>query len=156
MRTLYRPISLKIVMCIYPLPLSAGALYYANVNLTSLPSSDKAEGCSKLPQVYFHTRCLASHTDSLLNSSASGWNLPLHFSFLHILCLVIPEHGKTKKKKNFHGLSPRANYTDRATAACRRSDCQLLRIEGATWSACWIPTAVFSGFLDRSRYFSIK
>jgi hypothetical protein len=40
-------------------------------------------------------------------------------------------------KKNFklHGLSPRANYTDRATAACRRSDCQLLQIEGATWSA---------------------
>jgi hypothetical protein len=30
------------------------------------------------------------------------------------------------------GLSPRANYTDRATAACRRSYCQLLRIEGAT------------------------
>jgi hypothetical protein len=34
--------------------------------------------------------------------------------------------------KELHGLSPRANYTDRATAACRRSDCQLLRIEGAT------------------------
>jgi hypothetical protein len=34
-----------------------------------------------------------------------------------------------------HGLSPRANYTDRATAACRRSDCQLFRIKGATWSA---------------------
>jgi hypothetical protein len=38
-------------------------------------------------------------------------------------------------KKKLLGLSPRANYTDRATAACRRSDCQLLRIEGATWSA---------------------
>jgi hypothetical protein len=38
-------------------------------------------------------------------------------------------------KKNLHGLSPRANYTDRATATCRRSDCQLLRTEGATWSA---------------------
>jgi hypothetical protein len=38
-------------------------------------------------------------------------------------------------KKKLHGLSPRANYTDRATAACRRSDCQILRIEGATWSA---------------------
>jgi hypothetical protein len=38
-------------------------------------------------------------------------------------------------KKKLHGLSPRANYTDRAIAACRRSDCQLLRIEGATWSA---------------------
>jgi hypothetical protein len=40
-----------------------------------------------------------------------------------------------KLKTKLHGLSPRANYTDRATAACRRSDCQLLRIEGATWSA---------------------
>jgi hypothetical protein len=38
-------------------------------------------------------------------------------------------------KKKLHGLSPRANYTDRATAACRRSDCQRVRIEGATWSA---------------------
>jgi hypothetical protein len=38
-------------------------------------------------------------------------------------------------KTKLHGLSPQANYTDRATAACRRSDCQLLRIEGATWSA---------------------
>jgi hypothetical protein len=37
--------------------------------------------------------------------------------------------------KKLHGLSPRANYTDRATAACRRSDCQLVRIEGAMWSA---------------------
>jgi hypothetical protein len=37
--------------------------------------------------------------------------------------------------KILHGLSPRANYTDRATAACQRSDCQLLRIEGATWLA---------------------
>jgi hypothetical protein len=45
--------------------------------------------------------------------------------------------------KKLHGLSPRANYTDRATAACQRSDCQLLRIEGATWSAWQIPTAVF-------------
>jgi hypothetical protein len=30
-----------------------------------------------------------------------------------------------KTKKKLHGLSPRANYTDRATAACQRSDCQL-------------------------------
>jgi hypothetical protein len=45
-----------------------------------------------------------------------------------------------------HGLSPRVNYTDRATAACRRSDCQLLRIEGATWSEWRIPPDVFSVF----------
>jgi hypothetical protein len=49
-------------------------------------------------------------------------------------------------KKKLHGLSPRANYPDRATAACRRSDCQLLRIKGATWSAWRIPTAVLSVF----------
>jgi hypothetical protein len=41
----------------------------------------------------------------------------------------------TKQANKLHGLSPRANYTDRATAACRRSECQLLRIKGATWSA---------------------
>jgi hypothetical protein len=52
---------------------------------------------------------------------------------------------RTKKTK-LHGLCPRANYTDQATAACRRSDCQLLRTEGATWSEWRIPTAVFSIF----------
>jgi hypothetical protein len=60
------------------------------------------------------------------------------------------------KKTKLHGLSPRANYTDWVTAACRRSDCQFVRKEGATWSAWRIPLAVFLGFLDRSRYFSIK
>jgi hypothetical protein len=48
------------------------------------------------------------------------------------------------KKKKLHGLCPRANYTDRTTAACRRSDCRLLWIECAKWSAWQIPTAVFS------------
>jgi hypothetical protein len=43
--------------------------------------------------------------------------------------------GIQKKTNKLHGLSPRANYTDRATTTCRRSDCQLLRIKGATWSA---------------------
>jgi hypothetical protein len=39
------------------------------------------------------------------------------------------------KTKKLHDLSRRANYTDRETAACQRSDFQLLRIKGATWSA---------------------
>jgi hypothetical protein len=42
---------------------------------------------------------------------------------------------KKKQTNKLHGLSPRANYTDRATAACRRNECQLLRIKGTTWSA---------------------
>jgi hypothetical protein len=69
--------------------------------------------------------------------------------------LVFPAKRQFTEYK-LHGLSPQANYTDRATAACRRSDCQLVRIEGATWSVWRIPPAVFLGFLDRSRYFSIK
>jgi hypothetical protein len=51
---------------------------------------------------------------------------------------VVPlRGGGSNVKKKLHGLSPRTNYeyTDRATAACRRSDCQLLLLEGATWSA---------------------
>jgi hypothetical protein len=60
------------------------------------------------------------------------------------------------EKLNLVALSPHANYTDRTTAACRRSQCQLLRIDGVTWSAQWIPTAVNMGFQDRSRYLSIQ
>jgi hypothetical protein len=59
---------------------------------------------------------------------------------------VWPLCNRNPKAKICHGLSPRANCSDRATTACRRSDCQLLRIEGATWSAWLIPTAVFSVF----------
>jgi hypothetical protein len=53
----------------------------------------------------------------------------------------------TKNKTKLRGFSPQANYTDRAIAACRRSQCQLLRIDGVAWSAQWIPTAVNLDFL---------
>jgi hypothetical protein len=59
------------------------------------------------------------------------------FAFGIYFCSKLSEtHGleQPEKKKKLHGQSERANYTDRATAACRRSDCQLVRIEGATWS----------------------
>jgi hypothetical protein len=39
-----------------------------------------------------------------------------------------------------------ANYTDRVTATCWRSQCQFLAIDGLAWSAWRIPTAVFSDF----------
>jgi hypothetical protein len=45
------------------------------------------------------------------------------------------KHKPWFNEKKLHGPSPRANYTNRATAAYRRSDCQLLQIEGAMWSA---------------------
>jgi hypothetical protein len=61
-----------------------------------------------------------------------------------------------KKKTKLHGLSPRANYTNRATAACLRSDCQLLRIRGCHVVSVTDPSGRILGFLDRSPYFSIK
>jgi hypothetical protein len=51
------------------------------------------------------------------------------------------------------GLSPLVNYTDRATAACRRSQCQLLRIEGCHMVSVVDPNGWILGFLYRSRYF---
>jgi hypothetical protein len=48
------------------------------------------------------------------------------------LIWLVSEKYKGKKQTHTHavlGLSSRANYTDRAIAACRRSWCQLLRIE---------------------------
>jgi hypothetical protein len=40
-----------------------------------------------------------------------------------------------KTKTKLHGLSPRANYTDRATAVVGEVIVNFLPIEGATWSA---------------------
>jgi hypothetical protein len=58
----------------------------------------------------------------------------------------VGEAGETRNKqqKQTPWSESACELTDRATAACRRSDCQLLRIEGATWSVWRIPTAVFS------------
>jgi hypothetical protein len=52
-----------------------------------------------------------------------------------LLIVIVNGFSKEISKTKLHSLSPRANYTDRATAACRRSDCQRLLIDGATWSA---------------------
>jgi hypothetical protein len=58
------------------------------------------------------------------------------------------------KKTKLHGLSPRANYTDRATAACRRSDCQPFFADiGCQVVSVTNPYGRILGFLDRSRYF---
>jgi hypothetical protein len=65
---------------------------------------------------------------------------------LHCIGEWRPQSRSWWHKTKLHGLSPRANYTDRGTAACRQSDCQLVRIEGAMWSAWRIPPAIFSQF----------
>jgi hypothetical protein len=63
---------------------------------------------------------------------------------------------KKKRKTKLHGLSPRANYTDRATAACRRSHCKLFADRGYHMVSLMDPYGCILRFLDRNRYFSIK
>jgi hypothetical protein len=55
-----------------------------------------------------------------------------------------------------HDLSPRANYNDWATAACRRSDCQFFADRGCHVVSVTDPYGRILDFLDRSSYFSIK
>jgi hypothetical protein len=57
---------------------------------------------------------------------------------------------------NSGALSPRVNYTDRATAATRRRDCQLFADRGCHVVSVTYPYGRILGFLDRSSYFSIK
>jgi hypothetical protein len=62
-------------------------------------------------------------------------------------------HSQEKRKeRKLRGLSPEANYTDRATAAVGEV-VPTFADGGVTWLAQRIPTAVNLGFLDRSRYF---
>jgi hypothetical protein len=56
----------------------------------------------------------------------------------------------------FRGFSPQANYTDRATAACQRSYCQLFRVDGVALSAQRIPTAFNLVSLDPKIRFIVK
>jgi hypothetical protein len=69
--------------------------------LWSLSRADRLQSVSPAPST-------ASHRSK---------ELPFEMFFLHFFV------SNTLKTTKLHGLSPQANYTDRATAACRRSDC---------------------------------
>jgi hypothetical protein len=64
-----------------------------------------------------------SVVDDNINNNAITTNNPLDF-----LRLVV-DHSYQRIK--YHPVTT----LELATAACRRSDCQLLQIDGATWSA---------------------
>jgi hypothetical protein len=55
----------------------------------------------------------------------------------------------TKQTNKLHGLSPRANYTDRATAACRRSECQLFADKGFHVVSVTDPYGRILGYIDQ-------
>jgi hypothetical protein len=64
---------------------------------------------------------------------------------------------KSRTKKNFVALSLQANYTDWATATCRRNLVLTFvdRVVSRGQSGV-SPTVVNLSFLDRSRYFSFQ
>jgi hypothetical protein len=80
----------------------------------------------------------------------------LHNGFVPDL-FFYPEDGgdvsALHKYLKLRGLSPRANYTDPATAACRPSYFQLLRIGGCRVVSATDPRGRILGFIDRSRYY---
>jgi hypothetical protein len=70
-----------------------------------------------------------------------------------------PSVGKTNKtnKTNNVALSPQANYTDWATATCRRNLVPTFVDRGASRGQRGGSPTVFNlSFLDRSHYFSFK
>jgi hypothetical protein len=58
----------------------------------------------------------------------------------------------SKTKTKLRGLSPQANYADRATAACRGSQCQLFADRGCRVVSATDPHSRILGFQDRSQY----
>jgi hypothetical protein len=80
----------------------------------------------------------------------------LKANFAHNTNVEVKLHKLTKLKTKLHGLSPRVNYTDRATTACRRSVCQLFADKGCHVVSVTDPYGRILSFLYRSRYFSIK
>jgi hypothetical protein len=83
--------------------------------------------------------------------------------FPQALFRQMPEYRLVQLRQLLSKKKKKTPWSESASELYRPSDrrfsakfFQLVRIEGATWSAWRIPPAVFLGFLDRSRYFSIK
>jgi hypothetical protein len=67
--------------------------------------------------------------ETILNgfSSHIATLILIHFVFQEAISLALIV--RDQPTNQLRGLSPRAKYTNRTTAACRRNWCQLLRIE---------------------------
>jgi hypothetical protein len=79
---------------------------YCNMGIVVLCKILIKEPLFLLSRTVFFISCPQTHTHT---------HTPIYISYIYIYIKL-------------NGLSPGANYTDRATAACRRSDCQLLGI----------------------------
>jgi hypothetical protein len=137
----------KYSICIHLLPIRAtcptnlilGWVKYAKVKIFYPIGTRNPTSRSSSPQLH------------LTSCTVTKFNLHFYISFAAVISEPAIYRLFTSEVPNLipislslGGLSPWANYTERATATCRRNQCQPLRIKGTTWSAWRIPTAVFS------------
>jgi hypothetical protein len=89
------------------------------------------------------------------SNAISEWYVNPHQSSFWSSYIVPPFHYRfwSTEKNKPHGLSPQANYTDRATAAYQRSWCQPFADRGCHVVSVTNPYGRILGFLDRSRYY---
>jgi hypothetical protein len=92
---------------------------------------------------------------NIINNSLHVTTDSLPIIALSLISLYYIVYVSPAKKKKLRGLSPQANYTDRATAAVGEV------VPAFAGRGCYVvsatdPTAVNLGFLDRSRYFFFK
>jgi hypothetical protein len=79
-----------------------------------------------------------------------GLNL---YAYLRYFVLGILNELIEQKKNKQSGLSLKENYADRATAACRRSSCQLFADRGCRMVSATDPHSRILGLPDRNRYY---
>jgi hypothetical protein len=85
---------------------------------TDQPSSESGWKSTALNSVSIRCRILTMPY-SAVPIPVDIWDVLSRFLLSSLLCSA----DTANKTNKLHGLSSRANYTDRATAACRRSDC---------------------------------
>jgi hypothetical protein len=88
-----------------------------------------------------------------LSLPLSKFRTPMHVTELVILRQYFFIAPTVFPATKLDGLSPRANYTDRATAACRRSRMPNFAYRGWHVASVTVPYCRILGYLDRRRYF---
>jgi hypothetical protein len=119
----------------------------------SYPKSDEFSS-QRHTRVFLKPILILSSIDSeIFQMGVSLHVIHLKILWLHIARSPIPDNPTPillflirSLNNKLRGLGPRANYTDRVTAACQRSHFQLFGIRGVAWSVQRISTAVFSIF----------
>jgi hypothetical protein len=104
-------------------------------NVLQIPSEGTKNGFYKIAEVIFVNKCFCQ------------WSISTQCSNLtkHICLMLTSQDRKTKRKNSVPSFRKRTMPTERPPLVSEVS-ANFLRIEGVTWSAWQIPTAVFSVF----------